>query len=72
MPKGRIPSRTSTVELPSILSTPSVYVRIDVFGAPLRQVAVYASTVTVLGGLEHELPIVVYSCVEELYRGKPH
>ncbi|KAF9013758.1 hypothetical protein BDZ89DRAFT_1046650 [Hymenopellis radicata] len=40
----------------------------DVFGAPLRQVAVYASTVTILGGLEHELPIVVYSCVEELYR----
>ncbi|KAF9029506.1 hypothetical protein BDZ89DRAFT_1159745 [Hymenopellis radicata] len=40
----------------------------NVFGAPLRQVAVYASTVTILGGLEHELPIVVYSCVEELYR----
>ncbi len=31
----------------------------------------YASTAAILGGFEHELPIVVYSCVEELYRGEP-
>ncbi|KAE9400257.1 hypothetical protein BT96DRAFT_657070 [Gymnopus androsaceus JB14] len=39
-----------------------------VFGIPLRQVSLYASTKAVLGGFEHDLPIVVFACVEELYR----
>ncbi|KAF8829617.1 hypothetical protein HHX47_DHR3000855 [Lentinula edodes] len=40
----------------------------SVFGFPLRQIALYASTKAVLGGFEHNLPIVVFACVEELYR----
>lgn len=44
--------------------------RADIFGAPLRQVSAYASTTAVVGGLQHTLPIVVYACVEELYRGE--
>ncbi|KAF5356463.1 hypothetical protein D9757_012464 [Collybiopsis confluens] len=39
-----------------------------VFGFPLRQITLYASTKTALGGFEHDLPIVVFACVEELYR----
>ncbi|KIK56296.1 hypothetical protein GYMLUDRAFT_47284 [Collybiopsis luxurians FD-317 M1] len=39
-----------------------------VFGIPLRQISLYASTKAVLGGFEHDLPIVVFACVEELYR----
>lgn len=38
------------------------------FGAPLRQVSAYASTNALLGGYDHALPIVVFACVEELYR----
>ncbi|KAJ3748333.1 hypothetical protein DFH05DRAFT_1539706 [Lentinula detonsa] len=41
---------------------------LGVFGFPLRQIALYASTKAVLGGFEHNLPIVVFACVEELYR----
>ncbi|KIY68127.1 hypothetical protein CYLTODRAFT_267864 [Cylindrobasidium torrendii FP15055 ss-10] len=40
----------------------------NIFGAPLRQVSAYASTTAVVGGLQHTLPIVVYACVEQLYR----
>ncbi|RXW25698.1 hypothetical protein EST38_g128 [Candolleomyces aberdarensis] len=39
-----------------------------VFGVPLRKSGIYASTSVLLGGRELELPIVVVSCVEELYR----
>ncbi|KAF8161657.1 hypothetical protein B0H34DRAFT_701973 [Crassisporium funariophilum] len=39
-----------------------------VLGEPLRKAAIYASTTMVLGGREHELPTIVVSCVEELYR----
>lgn len=39
-----------------------------VLGEPLRKVSIYASTTMVLGGREHDLPIIVVSCVEELYR----
>lgn len=43
-----------------------------VLGESLRKASIYASTTMVLGGREHELPIVVVSCIEELYRtGKP-
>ncbi|KAJ3995253.1 hypothetical protein F5050DRAFT_339004 [Lentinula boryana] len=41
---------------------------LGVFSFPLRQIALYASTKAVLGGFEHNLPIVVFACVEELYR----
>ena len=39
-----------------------------VFGEHLRKVSIYASIKVVLGGREHELPVVVVSAVEELYR----
>ncbi|KAF9073161.1 hypothetical protein BDP27DRAFT_1318982 [Rhodocollybia butyracea] len=41
---------------------------VGVFGFPLRQISLYASTKAILGGFEHDLPIVVFACVEELYR----
>ncbi|KAJ2917698.1 hypothetical protein MD484_g2742, partial [Candolleomyces efflorescens] len=40
----------------------------SVFGVPLRKSGIYATTSVLLGGWELELPIVVVSCVEELYR----
>ncbi|KIM42350.1 hypothetical protein M413DRAFT_132106 [Hebeloma cylindrosporum] len=39
-----------------------------VFGKAIRQASIYSSTMMVLGGREHELPILIVSCVEELYR----
>ena len=39
-----------------------------VLGEPLRKASIYASTTMVLGGREHDLPIIVVSCIEELYR----
>jgi hypothetical protein len=41
---------------------------IGVFGAPIRDVYAHASMPTVIGGFQHQLPIVVVACVEELYR----
>ena len=39
-----------------------------VFGKLIREASIYSSTMMVLGGREHELPIVIVNCVEELYR----
>lgn len=39
-----------------------------VLGEPLRKTSIYASMTMVLGDREHELPIIVVSCIEELYR----
>ncbi|KAJ7781918.1 hypothetical protein DFH07DRAFT_949605 [Mycena maculata] len=39
-----------------------------VFGSSLREATMYASNGTVLGGYEHDLPIVVFRCVQELCR----
>ncbi|KLO11347.1 Rho GTPase activation protein [Schizopora paradoxa] len=39
-----------------------------VFGHPLYLTQLYASCVACMGGFQHDLPIVVYACVEELYR----
>lgn len=41
---------------------------LTVFGEHLRKVSIYASISVVLGGREHELPVVVVTAVEELYR----
>ncbi|KAJ7224072.1 hypothetical protein GGX14DRAFT_539860 [Mycena pura] len=41
---------------------------LTVFGSSLREATMYASLVTVLGGHEHDLPIVVFRCVNELCR----
>ncbi|KAJ7696476.1 hypothetical protein B0H17DRAFT_1329162 [Mycena rosella] len=41
---------------------------LTVFGSSLRQATMYASNGTVLGGYEHDLPIVVFRCVQELCR----
>ena len=35
---------------------------------PLREVAKYASTSALFNGHELRLPLVVFDCVEELYR----
>ncbi|PPQ71663.1 hypothetical protein CVT26_010582 [Gymnopilus dilepis] len=39
-----------------------------VLGEPLRKSWVYSSTTHALGGRNHELPVLVVHCVEELYR----
>jgi hypothetical protein len=39
-----------------------------VFGALLSETTHYASCSTVLGGRPHNLPLVVFAAVEELYR----
>ncbi|KAJ7880055.1 hypothetical protein B0H14DRAFT_3434797 [Mycena olivaceomarginata] len=41
---------------------------LTVFGSSLREAAMFASNSTVLGGYEHDLPIVVFRCVQELCR----
>ncbi|KAJ8094083.1 hypothetical protein PM082_023291 [Marasmius tenuissimus] len=41
---------------------------LSVFGTPLRQTSLFASTKAIFGGYEHDLPILVFSCVEELHR----
>ena len=64
---------SSTSEIPSSTfmrsstssNTPSA---LAVFGTPLRKLTIYASTSTLLASRPLELPIVVVSCVEELYR----
>lgn len=39
-----------------------------VFGASLRDVILYASTTTVMGGITYDVPIIVHSCVDALLR----
>ncbi|KAJ7117748.1 hypothetical protein C8R44DRAFT_791396 [Mycena epipterygia] len=41
---------------------------LTVFGSSLREATMYASNGTVLGGYEHDLPIVVFRCVQGLCR----
>ncbi|KAJ6619941.1 hypothetical protein B0H10DRAFT_2216491 [Mycena sp. CBHHK59/15] len=45
---------------------------LTVFGTSLREATTHASTATVLGGYEHDLPIVVFRCVQELCRHGMH
>ncbi|KAJ6488085.1 hypothetical protein DFH09DRAFT_1455940 [Mycena vulgaris] len=45
---------------------------LTVFGSSLREATMYASNGTVLGGYEHDLPIVVFRCVQELCRHDFH
>ena len=47
----------------SLITVPAV-----VFGKLIQKASIYSSTVVALGGREHELPIVVVNCIEELYR----
>jgi hypothetical protein len=46
----------------------SITVPAVVLGKPIRGASIYSSTMMVLGGREHELPILIVNCVEELYR----
>ncbi|PPR04254.1 hypothetical protein CVT24_013345 [Panaeolus cyanescens] len=39
-----------------------------VMGEYIRRASIYSSSTMILGGREHELPILVVSCIEELYR----
>ncbi|KAF7309948.1 Rho-GAP domain-containing protein [Mycena indigotica] len=41
---------------------------LTVFGSSLRETTLYASTITVLSGFEHDIPIIVFRCVKELCR----
>jgi hypothetical protein len=43
-----------------------------VFGVSLHKVSLFASTTAILGGHQHDLPIVVFACIEELYRTGIH
>jgi hypothetical protein len=40
----------------------------DVFGVPLNETVLRAPATAILGGYRHDLPLVVFLCVEELYR----
>jgi len=40
----------------------------DIFGVPLNESVLRASATAILGGYRHDLPLVVFLCVEELYR----
>ena len=41
---------------------------VDVFGVPLNETVLRAPATAILGGYRHDLPLVVFLCVEELYR----
>jgi hypothetical protein len=41
---------------------------VDIFGVPLNESVLRASATAILGGYRHDLPFVVFLCVEELYR----
>ena len=43
-------------------------VLLDVFGVPLNETVLRAPATAILGGYRHDLPLVVFLCVEELYR----
>jgi hypothetical protein len=54
--------------LQSVLNSGALRIYSVVLGETLRKASIHASTTMVLGGREHELPIIVVSCIEELYR----
>ncbi|KAI0291227.1 hypothetical protein B0F90DRAFT_387327 [Multifurca ochricompacta] len=39
-----------------------------IFGVPLNESVLHAPATAILGGYRHDLPLVVFLCVEELYR----
>ncbi|KAF9262549.1 hypothetical protein L218DRAFT_390008 [Marasmius fiardii PR-910] len=41
---------------------------LSVFGVTVRQTSLYASTEAIFGGYGHDLPIIIFSCVEELHQ----
>ena len=41
---------------------------VDIFGVPLNESVLRAPATAILGGSRHDLPLVVFLCVEELYR----
>ena len=41
---------------------------VDIFGVPLNESVLRAPATAILGGYRHDLPLVVFLCVEELYR----
>ncbi|KAI0061798.1 hypothetical protein BV25DRAFT_705042 [Artomyces pyxidatus] len=43
-------------------------IAVDAFAVPLWKSTLYSSNTAVLGGARHDLPIVVFACIEELYR----
>lgn len=44
----------------------------DIFGVPLNESILRAPATAILGGYRHDLPLVVFLCVEELYRTGEH
>lgn len=44
----------------------------DIFGIPLSESVLRAPATAILGGHRHDLPLVVFLCVEELYRTGEH
>jgi hypothetical protein len=45
-----------------------VWLPADIFGVPLNESVLRAPATAILGGYRHDLPLVVFLCVEELYR----
>lgn len=44
------------------------WLSVDIFGVPLNESVLRAPATAILGGYRHDLPLVVFLCVEELYR----
>ncbi len=44
------------------------WLHVDIFGVPLNESVLRAPATAILGGYRHDLPLVVFLCVEELYR----
>jgi hypothetical protein len=51
---------------------PCVFLFADIFGVPLNESVLRAPATAILGGYRHDLPLVVFFCVEELYRTGEH
>ncbi|KAF4615756.1 hypothetical protein D9613_012427 [Agrocybe pediades] len=58
----------STLERTGKLEVRGLEGPLTVLGEPVRKASIYASATMILGGREHQLPIVVINSVEELYR----
>ncbi|KAI9460344.1 Rho GTPase activation protein [Russula earlei] len=46
----------------------SIILFTDIFGVPLNESVLRSPATAILGGYRHDLPLVVFLCVEELYR----
>ncbi|KAI0031630.1 hypothetical protein K488DRAFT_71272 [Vararia minispora EC-137] len=66
--KVREESRERVARMRAGLETPEWAADANVFGVPLHETVLIASTPAILSGARHDIPIVLFTCIEELYR----